>query len=443
MIKTIKPTYTAMVNKKRHTFRTKPLLTSNDAIDKKTLYNQMFDLYELGRSDMNAYQLRLKLFNFNSMYSDFNDAAIEQMHRHYDWCFLTDDYKTEFDNIQPEVIDVSKDPFWEKKYHRYLLTTTTHDIGSYIGRVVRLLVIDKWKKEKYGRNYVLGFIILNSPLVYSSNRNQYFFETYKPDKMTLVSLLNSYFVCGSVIVPTQSFGKFLLGGKLMALMCVSKEVLDIWDAAYGDKSKALIFETTSLYADYKVNAVSQYDGLDKYLKKIGVTDSTKVLLHLPKGISQKINKIVSTFYQEWYAKNIETVAVANAPKQKIYKKFIQDEFLPYFKENDPEKYDLIRSRLKNNEWSAHSRKNSYAFLPYTKEQTIDVLSGKIKVEDLKKLPQRVDNALAATVAFWRAKAANRLEKKRDEIKQALENDTWGEYYTRVQMRNGPSFKIVR
>jgi len=438
-----RPSYTEVVKKKKRPLRTTPLLTSDQAIDKEQLYNEMFDLYELGRTDLNKYQLRLKLANFDSLYKDFSDASIGDMHKTYDWCFLTDDYKNEFDNITPEIIDVSKDSFWEKKYHRYLLTTTTHDIGSYIGRVVRLLVIDKWKKEKFGKNYVLGFIILNSPLVYSGNRNQYFFQDYKPEKRKLVELLNNYFISGSVIVPTQSFGKFLLGGKLMALICVSQEVLDIWDAAYGDKSKALIFETTSLYADFKENSVSMYDGLDKYLKKIGITDSTKVLLHLPKGISQKINKIVSTFYQEWYKKTIETVAVANAPKQKIYKKFIQDEFLPYFKTHDPDKYILIKSRLKNNEWSAHSRKNSYVFLPYTKEQTIAVLSGKMTIGDLKKLPKRVDNSLQATVGFWRNKASNRLEKKKDEIKQVLESGNWGEYYTRKEMRDGPKFEIVR
>jgi len=434
--------YKDISNRKKRPLKTKTLMTSDEAVDKKELYNEMFDLYELGREDMNAYQLRLKLFNFDSMYKDFSDASIIEMHKTYDWCFLTDDYQTEFDNITPQIIDISKDPFWEKKFHRYLLTTTTHDIGSYIGRVVRLLVIDKWKKEKYGRNYVLGFIILNSPLVYSGNRNDYFFKDFKPDKMQLVNLLNKYFVTGSVIVPTQSFGKFLLGGKLMALLSLSKEVLDIWDNTYGNKSNAIIFETTSLYADYKENSVSMYDGLS-YLKKIGVTDSTKVLLHLPKGISQKINKIVSTFYKTWYKDNIETVRVANAPKQKIYKKFMAAEFLPYFKEHEPEKYDLIRSRLKNNEWSAHSRKNSYVFLSYTKEQTIDVLSGKMKVEDLQKLPKRMDNSFDAVVAYWRNKAEKRLDKKKDDIKQSLKDDTWSEFYTRRNMKTGPSFKIVR
>lgn len=438
-----KPTYTETM-KKKHPLHTKPLVSSDEAVDKAALYNEIFDLFELSRTDLNKYQLRLKLANFDSLYKDFPDSAITDMHQYYDWCFLTDDLKTEFDNIDVGFIDVSKDFFWKEKYHKYLCTVTTHDINpSYIGRVVRLLVIDKWKKEKYNRNYVMGFIILNSPIVYSMNRNQYFFADYKPDKRNLVALLNRHFVTGSVIVPTQSFGKFLLGGKLMALMCVSKEVLDLWDSSYGGQSKILAFETTSLYADMKENSVSMYDGLEKFLKKIGITDSTKVLLHLPKGISQKINKIVSTFHTAWYKKTIETVSVANSPKQKIYKKFIQDEFLPYFKNNEPEKYELIRQRLKNNEWSAHSRKNSYAFLPYTKEQTIAVLSGKMTMEELAKLPQRVDNSMSAVLDFWRKKAAKRLEKKTEEIKQAMSAGTWGEFYTREEMKHGPAWKIVR
>jgi len=428
---------------KKKAVRTAPLLTSDQAIDKKKLYNELFDLFELASKDLNKYQLGLKLANFESLYKDFNDAAIEEMHRHYDWTFKTDNYEEEFKNIIPEIIDVSQNNFWKPRFHRYLLTTTTHDVGSYIGRVVRLLVIDKWKKEKYGRNYVLGFIILNSPLVFSGNRNQYFFQGFKPDKTTTVALLNNYFTCGSIIVPTQSFGKFLLGGKLMALIALSKEVRNIWDAAYGGKSKTIVFETTSLYADYKENSVSMYDGLDKFMKKIGVTDSTQVLLQVPKGISQEINKVVSVFHQKWYHHNIDRVTTPNAPKQKIYKKFIQDEFLPYFKEHDPEKYIAIRSRLKNKEWSQHSRKNSYAFLAYTKEQTIDVLSGKMKIEDLLKFPERTDSSMKAVIDFWRNKAYKRLEKKQDEIKQSLIDGTWNEFYDRQSMRHGPSFKIVR
>jgi len=428
---------------KKKAVRTSPLLTSNQAIDKKKLYNELFDLFELASKDLNKYQLGLKLANFESLYKDFSDTAIEEMHRHYDWTFITDNYEEEFKNIIPEIIDVSQNDFWKPRFHRYLLTTTTHDVGSYIGRVVRLMVIDKWKKEKYGRNYVLGFIILNSPLVFSGNRNQYFFQGFKPDKATTVALLNNYFTCGSIIVPTQSFGKFLLGGKLMALIALSKEVRNIWDAAYGGKSKTIVFETTSLYADYKENSVSMYDGLDKFMKKIGVTDSTQVLLQVPKGISQEINKVVSVFHQKWYHHNIDRVTTPNAPKQKIYKKFIQAEFLPYFKEHDTEKYIAIRSRLKNKEWSQHSRKNSYAFLAYTKEQTIDVLSGKMKIEDLLKFPERTDSSMKAVIDFWRNKAYKRLEKKQDEIKQSLIDGTWNEFYDRQSMRHGPSFKIVR
>lgn len=439
------PTYTEIKIRKRP-IHTNPLLSSNEAIDKSILYNEIFDLFELSKTDLNAYQLRLKLSNFDSLYKDFPDSAIIELHHQYDWCFLTDDLQTEFENIEVGIIDVSKDAFWKDKYHKYLLTVTTHDINpSYIGRVVRLLIIDKWKKKKYGKNYVLGFIILNSPLVYSMNRNQYFFNDYKPDKRILVDLLNKHFVTGSVIVPTQSFGRFLLGGKLMALLCTSQEVLDIWDRAYGNQSKTLIFETTSLYASRieKPNSISQYDGIDKFLKKIGITDSSKVMLHLPKGISQKINKIISIFHITWYKKNIETVAIANAPKQKIYKKFIQDEFLPYFKEHEPEKYNIIRQRLKNNEWSAHSRKNSYAFCPYTKEQTINVLSGKMKLEELLQQPKRVDNSLAEVIAYWRRKSARRLEKKKEEIITAMKTNTWNEFYTRQEMRHGPAWRIVR
>jgi uncharacterized protein YoxC len=55
----------------------------------------------------------------------------------------------------------------------------------------------------------------------------------------------------------------------------------------------------------------------------------------------------------------------------------------------------------------------------------------------------VDNSIAAVVSFWRNKAAKRLEKKRDEISQALSDNTWAEFYTRKEMKHGPRWQIIR
>ena len=99
---------------KKRAIRTTPLLTSDQAIDKKQLYNQLFDLFELAAQDLGKYQMRLKLANFDSLYKDFSDTAIANMHKEYDWCFLTLDLENEFKNITPEIIDVSKDKFWSK-----------------------------------------------------------------------------------------------------------------------------------------------------------------------------------------------------------------------------------------------------------------------------------------------------------------------------------------
>ena len=81
----VKKTYTEIQNKKKYGIKTKPLLSSDEAIDKKTLYNEIFDLFELGMKDLNAYQLRLKLASFDTLYKDFNDVAISRMHKEYDW----------------------------------------------------------------------------------------------------------------------------------------------------------------------------------------------------------------------------------------------------------------------------------------------------------------------------------------------------------------------
>ena len=81
---------------------------------------------------------------------------------------------------------------------------------------------------------------------------------------------------GFVIVPSQPFGYNYLGGKLLALMCVSHFARETLNEVF-EKDIAL-FETTSLYGS--TTSASQYDGLKPFMRYKGLTESKFLpLLH--------------------------------------------------------------------------------------------------------------------------------------------------------------------
>ena len=69
---------------------------------------------------------------------------------------------------------------------------------------------------------------------------------------------------GSTIVPLQPLGYNYMGGKLLALMCLSDTVQADWKRQYGDVLAGVT--TTSLYGNTKSGGLSQYDGLEHWNK---------------------------------------------------------------------------------------------------------------------------------------------------------------------------------
>ena len=117
---------------------------------------------------------------------------------------------------------------------------------------------------------VLGFIRFGSPTINSKPRNIWLGN--QPN----LSIFNRHAVMGFVIVPSQPFGYNYLGGKLLALLCVShfaRETLnEVFEKDIG------LFETTSLYGS--TTSASQYDGLKPYMRYKGLTESKFLpLLH--------------------------------------------------------------------------------------------------------------------------------------------------------------------
>ena len=150
-------------------------------------------------------------------------------------------------------------------YNNLLKAVSSHNNESNIpGRELRWMVYEKRSQQ------VLGFIRFGSPTINSKPRNLWLGN--QPN----LSIFNRHAVMGFVIVPSQPFGYNYLGGKLLALLCVShfaRETLnEVFEKDIG------LFETTSLYGS--TTSASQYDGLKPFMRYKGLTESKFLpLLH--------------------------------------------------------------------------------------------------------------------------------------------------------------------
>ena len=153
----------------------------------------------------------------------------------------------------------------QQTYHDYLTATSSAIIEKNIpGRELRWIVYEKHSQT------ILGFIRFGSPTINSKPRNEWLGKA--PD----LSIFNRHAVMGFAIVPSQPFGFNYLGGKLLALMCVSHFARESLNKVF-DKQIAF-FETTSLYGS--TTSASQYDGLKPFIRYKGLTDSKFLpLLH--------------------------------------------------------------------------------------------------------------------------------------------------------------------
>ena len=95
-------------------------------------------------------------------------------------------------------------------YKNLLAAVSSHNNESNIpGRELRWMVYEKRTQK------IVGFIRFGSPTINSKPRNLWLGQPAN------LSLLNRHTAMGFVIVPSQPFGYNYLGGKLLALLCVS------------------------------------------------------------------------------------------------------------------------------------------------------------------------------------------------------------------------------
>jgi len=162
--------------------------------------------------------------------------------------------------------------------------------NSNIGRNLNFLIRDK-KTGKY-----LGITCMSSDFLDLTPRDKHIGWEREAKTQRMIN----HTCIGSTIVPIQPLGYNLVGGKLLALLCLSDTVEWTWQKQYGDKLVGIT--TTSLYGKTKAIPLSQYDRL-KYWKKMGWTAgsvSYEPLLPTRQMIQAWLKKNHTYKYFEWY-----------------------------------------------------------------------------------------------------------------------------------------------
>jgi hypothetical protein len=161
-------------------------------------------------------------------------------------------------NLKPKMIlcNGSSDKEWNAdKWNTLRTFSSTMKNNSNIGRNLYYTVIDE-VSEKY-----LGVICISSDFLDLTPRDKYI--GWPKDIKTTGNMIN-HTAIGSTIVPLQPLGFNYMGGKLLALLCLSDTVQKDWRNQYGDVLVGVT--TTSLYGNTKSNGLSQYDGLEHWNK---------------------------------------------------------------------------------------------------------------------------------------------------------------------------------
>lgn len=218
------------------------------------------------------------LFGEEVQMKDLDKAAwISQTKENVWYPESVDDYL----NLQPELV-YTKEAELSETWNMIRNFTSTMKNNSNIGRNLNYLVVDR-KTDKY-----LGLICISSDFLDLTPRDK--FIGWEREKKTQGHMIN-YTAIGSTIVPLQPLGYNYVGGKLLALLCLTDKVQQDWKKQYGDVLVGVT--TTSLYGKDKAGGLSQYDNL-KHWKKMGFSSGS---------VSYECTKPTIKLLLNWLAKN--------------------------------------------------------------------------------------------------------------------------------------------
>ncbi len=287
----------------------------------------------------------------------------------------------------------------QEHYRNLLAAVSSHNNESNIpGRELRWMVFEKKTQT------VVGFIRFGSPTINSRPRNVWL------GKAPNLSVFNRHAAMGFVIVPSQPFGYNYLGGKLLALMCVSHFARETLNEVF-EKDIAL-FETTSLYGS--TTSASQYDGLKPFMRYKGLTDSKFLpLLH---------DEVFHRLHDRFTALNNNTPLTDNKASSKKMKR--QSKMIRIIKNSlqDKEKLDHFNAVI--NMAFGLTQKKRFYISDYGYSNVREVI-----MEEQDKLvrgPNWDKFYLENIIAWWKKKAGKRYEKLKQEDRFRTKVELWTE-----------------
>jgi hypothetical protein len=276
--------------------------------------------------------------------------------------------------LEPELIYTNKEEDLPELWNCIRTFSSTMKNNSNIGRNLNFIVRDKVSK-KY-----LGVICISSDFLDLTPRDN--FIGWSRELKTQGGMIN-HTAIGSTIVPLQPLGFNYVGGKLLALLCLTDTVQEKWEELYGDKLVGVT--TTSLYGKTKAGGLSQYDNLD-FWQPMGFTAgsvSFEPMSETRYMIREWLKVKHTRKYFEWY--------VAKKASGQPHKRDHKNRSLQFAYSQMKIAKNLIRSE--------HAR--GIYFSPLY-DKTCEFLSGKDEGKDMKKL---FDTSVDSISNLWKNKHA--------------------------------------
>ena len=215
---------------------------------------------------------------------------------------------------------------------------------------------------------------------------------------------------GFAIVPSQPFGYNYLGGKLLALICVSHFIREKLNNIF-EKDIAL-FETTSLYGSS--SSASQYYGLKPFMRFKGLTDSKFIPVLYKEAFHNLHDK-----FTEW--NNNEPLTENRASSKKLKR---QRRMISIIKNSLQDKEKLNQFNQVIDMAFNLTEKKRFYISDYGYGNVREVIAGE---QDKLIRGQNWDKFyLENIMSWWKKKASKRYEKLKSEGRFRTEVELWTE-----------------
>jgi hypothetical protein len=261
---------------------------SNMDVREYTLYQKWCEVKERypGKANMNMFG------EPDIDWEDDKQAAIIRKVKNNIW---TPNEPDDYEKLEPQMYLANTNRVDEWNAIRTFSSTMKNN--SNIGRNLYYIVKDK-VTNKY-----LGVVCISSDFLDLTPRDNAI--GWSRDVKTQQSMIN-HTAIGSTIVPLQPLGFNYMGGKLLALLCLSDTVQEDWKKRYGDTLVGVT--TTSLYGKTKSGGLSQYDNLEHW-NAMGFSSGS--VAFEPSRSTKKIvfdwikEKHTRKYFEWWEAKNTQ------------------------------------------------------------------------------------------------------------------------------------------